>query len=88
MSQTTFTGEIIETIAPWSKMKPKERIIYNYLRTCGRGKTEKQIQTELAYTDVGTFGNKLREMRACGWVRSWKPSKGQDQLWYAVEAIR
>lgn len=88
MSQTTFTGEVIERIAPLSTMSPKEKIIYNYLKVCEAGRTEKQIQTHLAYTKISTFGNKLREMRRRGWVRSWKPSKDEDQLWYAVEVTR
>ncbi len=86
MSQRTLLGEEIPIISPISTMAPKEKIIYNYLKACESGRTEKQIQNALAYTKVSTFGNKLRNMRARGWVRTWKPSPDEDQLWYAVEA--
>lgn len=83
MSQFTLTGEKIDVIAPFSKMDPSEKIIYNYLKAQRGGVTIHQIKAGLAYTKIQIFDNKLRNMRKMGWVRTWIPVPGELQRYYA-----
>lgn len=83
MSQLTLTDEQISIRAPYTKLTPAEKKIYNFLRSMGKGLTHDHIKQVLRGTGIQVFDNKLRSLYKKGWVRKWK---GPDDiyLWYAV----
>lgn len=83
MSQLTLTDEKISIRAPFTKLTPSERKIYNFLRSMGKGYTHSHIKQVLRSTGIQVFDNKLRSLRAKGWVESWKGPDG-TLLYYAV----
>ena len=83
MSQLTLTDEKISIRAPFTKLTPNERIIYNFLNSMGRGYTHDHLREVLKSTGISTFDNRLRGLRKKGWVESHEDSSGL-LLWYAV----
>ena len=83
MSQLTLTGGERPIHEPFNKLTPAERKIYNFLRSMGKGLTHNHIKQSLHSTGIQVFDNKLRSLRAKGWVESWKGPDG-TLLYYAV----
>ena len=83
MSQLTLTDEKISIRAPFTKLTPSEKIIYNFLNSLGKGVTHNNIKQSLHSTRIQVFDNKLRSLRAKGWVKSWK-GPNDILLYYAV----
>lgn len=82
MTQQTLTGGEIPSMVPFSQLTNNERIIYNFLKTMGRGYTHDQIRDVLKSTKISTFDNRLRALRQKGWVVSHEDRSGL-LLWYA-----
>ena len=83
MSQLTLTGGERPLQEPFNKLTPSERKIYNFLASMGKGYTHNHIKQVLRSTGIQVFDNKLRSLRAKGWVKSWKGPDG-TLLYYAV----
>lgn len=83
IAQQTLSGEVIPPRAPFSSLTPNELKIWNFLNSMQRGYTHDQIRVALASTGISTFENRLRELRAKGWVYNHEDSSGL-LLWYAV----
>jgi len=83
LSQLTLTGGERPIKEPFNKLTPSEKIIYNFLNSMGKGLTHNHIKQSLHSTRIQVFDNKLRSLRAKGWVKSWKGPDG-DLLYYAV----
>jgi len=83
VSQLTLTGKKRPIQEPFNKLTPSEVKIYNFLRSMGKGLTHNHIKQSLHSTGIQVFDNKLRSLRAKGWVESWKGSDG-TLLYYAV----
>lgn len=83
MSQLTLTNEKISIRAPFSSLTPNEKKIWNFLNSIRRGYTHDHIRSVLKGTGISTFDNRLRSLRAKGWVISHEDSSGL-LLWFAV----
>ena len=84
MSQQTLTGGEIHRMESFTKLTANERIIYNFLKSMGRGYTHDQIRVALASTGISTFDNRLRALRQKGWVISTEDRCGL-LLFFAVK---
>ena len=83
MSQLTLTDKKISIRAPFTSLTPSEVKIWNFLNSMGKGLTHNHIKQSLQSTGIQVFDNKLRSLRAKGWVKSWK-GPSDVLLYYAV----
>jgi len=83
VSQLTLTDDKISIRAPFTKLTPAERKIYNFLASMGKGLSHNHIKQSLHGTGIQVFDNKLCSLRKKGGVESWKGSDG-TLLYYAV----
>lgn len=84
MAQLTLSGEEIKPREPFTRMTKNQRKIWNLLNSMQRGMTHDHIRTVLASSKIITFDNRLRELKASGWVETWE---GPDGIlrYYAVK---
>ena len=77
-----MTGGVTNTRVPFRSLTPNERKLYNYLKYYDSGLTEKEIKR--VFGEFMTVGNRLRSLRAKGWVFNYKPRRG-EQRWVAIK---
>ena len=82
MAVRTLTGEIKPVRTPYSSLTPNERKLLKHLSYYDRGLTEKELKR--VFGEHMTVGNRLRSLRAKGWVFNYKPRRG-EQRWVAVK---
>ncbi len=85
MGQITLTGGIIKPREPFSHLTPNERKIWNLLNSMQRGMTHDHIKRVMASSGISTFDNRLRALRAKGWVESRVDGPSGFLLFYAVK---
>lgn len=86
MAQTTLNGSITPVKVPETTLSPAETKILNCIRHSDRGLTHDQIRERMRGSGISRFDNRLRELRAKGYVVSY-PAPIGTLLWFSKEAI-
>ena len=85
MAQKTLLGETIKPREPFTHLTNNERRIWNLLNSMGRGMTHDHIKSVMSSSGISTFDNRLRGLRAKGWVISKVDGPSGLLLFYAVK---